>query len=282
MTNQWALGVMTGMSEGPLRALEAVRELGIPTVQLQYPPQPDTPAGIAKIEAARAATGIEITLIFCGFKGESYADIPTVKATVGLVPLGTRAERVAMIHQISLFAEQLSVTRIAAHIGFIPEDEGDPLHAQMSQILQEICDDLATRGQFFVLETGQETARGLKSFIEAVSRPNLRINFDPANMILYGKDHPLEALDCLHPWIESVHCKDGLWPTYADQLGVEVPFGEGAVDAAAWLEKLIALGYRGPLTIEREIAGEAQTRDIVAAKNLIEAVLQKSAAWETS
>jgi sugar phosphate isomerase/epimerase len=275
MAKQWALGVLIGMHKGPLPSLQRVRDLGLATAQLQYPPHLDAPEGVRQIEAAVRETGVEITLVFCGFAGESYADIPTVRDTVGLVPESTRVERIALIHKISLFAQRLGVSRVAAHIGFIPEDTTDPLHQEITRTVREICDDLATRGQAFVLETGQETARGLKHFLEGVSRPNLRVNFDPANMILYGNDNPLEALDILHPWIDSVHCKDGLWPTKPDALGEEVPFGEGAVNAIAWLEKLLATGYVGPLTIEREIEGEAQTRDIMAAKNLIEAVIIK-------
>ncbi|HEX8550024.1 MAG TPA: sugar phosphate isomerase/epimerase family protein [Abditibacteriaceae bacterium] len=282
MAKQWALGVMTGMSEGPLTSLRAVRELGIDTVQLQYPHHLDTPEGVREILAAVEETGVEITLVFCGFDGESYADIPTVCATVGLVPESTRAARVAHIRTISLFAQRLGVSRIAAHIGFIPEDEAHPLYQEIRRIVREICDDLATREQTFVLETGQETARGLKHFLSDVARPNLLVNFDPANMILYGNDEPMEALDILHPWIDSVHCKDGLWPTKPDALGLEVPFGEGAVHAEAWLRKLIDTGYVGPLTIEREIEGNAQTRDILTAKTLIEAVLEKRAALENS
>lgn len=282
MAKQWALGVMTGMGNGPLASLQAVRDLGIDTVQLQYPYHLDTAEGVREIAAAVQQTGVEITLVFCGFAGESYADIPTVRETVGLVPQSTRAERIAFIRTISLFAERLGVSQIAAHIGFIPEDTSDPLHQELTQVVRDICDDLATRDQSLVLETGQETALGLKHFLEAVARPNLRVNFDPANMILYGNDNPIEALDILHPWIDSVHCKDGLWPTEPDALGQEMPFGEGVVDAAAWLEKLIATGYVGPLTIEREIEGEAQTRDILTAKNLIEAVLEQRAAREYS
>jgi sugar phosphate isomerase/epimerase len=276
MAQQWALGVMTGMREGALPALLAVRELDIPTVQLQYPSHLNTHEGVAKIEAARQETGIEITTVFCGFEGESYADIPTVRATVGLVPESTRAERVGLIGRISEFAEKLGVERVAAHIGFIPEDANDARYPQLVQTVQRVCDDLATRGQVFALETGQETARTLRRFIDDVARPNLRVNFDPANMILYGNDRPIEALDLLAPWIEGVHCKDGLWPIEPDQLGHEVPFGEGEVNAVAWLEKLIAAGYRGPLTIEREISGEDQKRDILAAKALIENVVEQN------
>lgn len=272
MAKQWALGVITGMREGALPALQAVRELGIPTVQLQYPAPLDTPEGLAEIKAALAETGIEITTVFCGFKGESYADIPTVRDTVGLVPESTRAERVALIERISQFTQELRVDCVAAHIGFIPEDESDPRYPQLVQTVAAICDDLATRGQSFSLETGQETAKGLKHFLTDVAKPNLRVNFDPANMILYGNDQPLEALDLLAPYIVSVHCKDGLWPTQPDQLGEEVPFGQGQVNAVAWLEKLFATGYKGPLTIEREISGDAQKRDIVAAVELISSV----------
>jgi sugar phosphate isomerase/epimerase len=278
MAKQWALGVITGMKGGALPSLQAARDLGIPTVQLQYPPQLDTPEGLKEIKVALEESGIEITTVFCGFAGESYADIPTVRATVGLVPPDTRTERIAKIHQISLFAEKLGVDRVAVHIGFIPEDRNDPDYLVLVQTMRDICDAVAARGQVFALETGQETATTLKGFLEDVARPNLLVNFDPANMILYGNDNPLEAMDVLAPWIDGVHCKDGLWPTELDQLGEEVPFGQGQVDARAWLKKVIAIGYTGPLTIEREISGEDQKRDIVAAKELIEAVLQESGA----
>lgn len=276
MANQWALGVITGMREGASQSLTAVREMGIPTVQLQYPARLNTTQGIAEIKSAQAETGIEITTVFCGFAGESYADIPTVRDTVGLVPSGTRAERVSLIERISQFAAELGVDCVAAHIGFIPEDEQDLRYPELVKTVSKICDDLTARGQSFSLETGQETAQTLKRFLSDVGKPNLRVNFDPANMILYGNDQPLEALDLLAPHIIGVHCKDGLWPTQPDQLGHEVPFGEGQVNAVEWLKKLIATGYKGPLTIEREISGEAQKRDIAAAIALIQGVIQET------
>ena len=143
-----------------------------------------------------------------------------------------------------------------------------------SRRLRRSATGWARQGQTFALETGQETARGLRRFIEDVGRPNLRVNFDPANMILYGKDRPIPALDVLMPWIDGVHCKDGRWPTQAGQLGEETPLGAGDVDLAAWLARLLALGYRGPLTIEREISGEEQRRDIAAGRDLIRSLVQ--------
>lgn len=260
---------MTGMRGEPQEALAAVKELDIPTVQLGYPAHLDTPEGIEKIKAAVAQTGIEITTVFCGFAGESYADIPTVQRTVGLVPESTRAERVAKIDDISAFAQKLGVDRVAAHIGFVPEDHNDPIYPMMVETVQGICDRLAARGQVFALETGQETAKGLRHFIGDLKRDNIRVNFDPANMILYGNDNPIEALDLLVDWMDGVHCKDGNWPTEDNQLGHEMPLGEGAVNIPEWIKKMLALGFTGPLTIEREISGEEQKRDIIKGRDLL-------------
>jgi sugar phosphate isomerase/epimerase len=269
MADQLALGVITKARDGIRPALEAVRDLHIPTVQLSYPAELHNETGIAEVVAAVQETAVEITAVFCWFTGESYADIPTVRETVGLVPQNTRAERVAFIRRISEFARSIGVPAIAAHIGFIPEDAQDLDYSALVQTLQGICDELATRGQTFALETGQETAATLQRFLEDVKRENLFVNFDPANMILYGNDDPFEALKVLSPWINGVHCKDGRWPTQPDQLGEEVPLGQGDVRIREWIPALLQTGYAGPLTIEREISGPEQTRDITAARDLL-------------
>ncbi len=268
-----AVGVMTGLADGPLAGLQTVRDADIGTVHLQYPARFDNADGIEAIRDAVRQTGVAITTVFCGFEGESYADIPTVINTVGLVPEEPREARVEKIEQISKFARELGVARVGAHIGFIPHDKSDPRYDALVETVRGICDALAAREQVFALETGQETAESLKEFISDVKRDNLKVNFDPANMILYGTQEPIPATELLFPWIDGVHCKDGTWPTQENQLGHETPFGAGAVDAAAWLQTLIELGYRGPLTIEREISGPDQLRDIVAAKELIESVV---------
>ena len=273
MSQELALGVMAQFHQSPHEALEAVRQLGIPTVQVSYPGHLDTEEGVAAIKAACAETGVEITTVFCGYAGESYADIPTVQRTVGLVPPETRAERLAVTARIADFARRLGVARVAAHIGFVPEEPADALYGESVSTIRALCAQLAAQGQTFALETGQETARALRGFIEDVGSPNLRVNFDPANMILYGKDRPIPALDLLMPWIDGVHCKDGRWPTQPGQLGQETPLGQGDVDLPRWLHRLVALGYRGPLTIEREISGEQQRRDIEAACSLLHSLL---------
>lgn len=275
MAQELALGVIVGLGTDALAALQHVRSLGVPTAQISYPAAMDHEAGVRAIEAARRATGIEITTIFCSFAGESYANISAVQTSVGLVPESTRAERVQRISKIGKFAHEIGVTRVAMHIGSVHGDHSAPLHAQMVQVTRQICDELASRGQVFALETGQENAQTLKRFIEDVKRDNLKVNFDPANMILYGVDQPISALNVLIPWIDGVHCKDGRWPTQEGQLGQETPLGEGDVDFRAWLKRLLELGYRGPLTIEREISGDQQRQDILRAVALLEGLLQE-------
>ncbi len=274
-SNELALGVIVSLGENPIEKLHEVRDLGLSVVQISYPANLDNDAGIEKIKAAVEESGIGITTIFCAFEGERYDDIPTVHETVGLVPEKTRAERVEITERISLFAQKLGVDRVAAHIGFIPEDAADPLYKEVVETVRGICEKLKARGQIYALETGQETAKTLKRFIGDVGTGNLRVNFDPANMILYGNDQPIPALDLLGEWVDEVHCKDGDWPTEKGQLGEEKPFGEGSVNVPAWIDKLMEIGFTGPLTIEREISGDEQKKDIFRARKLLEELLAK-------
>lgn len=277
MAEQLALGVITRMKDEPRVALLAAKELGLSTVQLGYPQHLNNAEGIAAIRKAEEETGVEITTVFCGFPGESYADIPTVRATVGLVPEETRPERVARVLEIAEFAYKIGVDRVAAHIGFIPEDANDPRYPALVQTVQGICDELGVRSQVFALETGQETAATLRRFIDDLKRNNIRVNFDPANMILYGNDNPIEAMPILADWIDGVHCKDGVWPTEQqkaeNKLGEETPLGAGDVNIPEWIKALLAIGFTGPLTIEREISGEQQKQDILKAVELLNGLI---------
>ncbi len=127
----------------------------------------------------------------------------------------------------------------------------------------------------FCLETGQETAQLLKQFLGDADRENLKVNFDPANMIMYGTGDPIEALEVLAPWVRGVHCKDGEWPASEGELGREKPLGEGHVGIERFIAKLLELGYQGPLTIEREIPGEQQMLDFLAGKDLLDGIKAK-------
>ena len=266
-----SVGIMLGVGDDPDTSLEKVKTIGVDNVQMGCPPDRYfVPDPQEKLKQSIAVSGITITTVFCGFAGESYADIPTVKRTVGYVPADYRTERLAKTKRISDFAKNLGVGQIAAHAGFIPECPTDPLYTEMVKAIQEISDYVKRNGQIFSLETGQETAPSLLRFLKDVNRGNVKVNFDPANMILYGSGEPIEALELLKDFIVSVHCKDGKWPTEEHKLGVETPLGEGDVGMDRFIDKLKEIGYAGPLTIEREISGDQQIQDLIKAKELLE------------
>ena len=248
------IGLMFWAGEDAHKTLTDVKKFGVRAGQLGFPG--DLPLEHAAERWDKALTAAHFTAVtaVCSYVGEEYTDIPTVQRTVGLVPAGTRAERVARTKAVSDVAGQLAIDSVACHIGFIPHEENHSEYTAVRDVACEICDHCAKKGQAFTLETGQEPAKALLQFIADVDRANLKINFDPANMILYGTGDPVEALGVLGEHVVSVHCKDGDWPAM-DQpaaLGVEKALGEGSVDLPAFLAKLKEIGYRGVLSIERE------------------------------
>ncbi len=257
---KWPLGVFASIDAGLGVKLEVAHELGVPTIQLHAPEKATrTQAQADKFLARLSGMGIRITAVFGGFEGESYADIPTVVRTVGLVPPETRAERTREMKEIADFAKLLGVKVVALHLGFVPHDQADPLYKQILDITRDVCDHCHANGQALHLETGQEPADTLLRFIADVGRDNLFINFDPANMILYGAGEPIAALRKVGKFVRSVHCKDGKWAKNPGQeWGAEVPLGEGDVGMETYLRTLDEVGYHGPLTIEREIPQEPE------------------------
>ena len=275
----WPLGVFASIDAGLGVRLEVAHELDVKTIHLHTPQQESRTEGQAREFLAQLGDfGITITCVFGGFEGESYADIPTVKKTVGLVPLATRTARLAEMKEIADFARRLGVDVVGLHIGFVPHDAGDPDYREIVAVARDLCDHAATQDQAIHLETGQEPADVLLQFLGDVDRENLFINFDPANMILYGVGEPIEALEKLGPRVRSVHCKDATW---SDQPGVtwgaEVPLGEGDVGMEAYLQTLQTIGYSGPLTIEREIPQEPvrQKAEIAGALELLQSLKTK-------
>lgn len=257
---KWPLGVFASIDAGLGVRLEVARELGVPTIQLHAPHQQTrTRDNAEKFLARLEELGIRITAVFGGFEGESYADIPTCQRTVGLVPPETRGERTREIMEIADFARLLGVEAVGLHLGFIPEDPGERMYGEVLSVTRDICDHCKGNGQRFHLETGQETADALLRFLADVDRDNLFVNFDPANMILYGSGEPIEALRKIGSCVRSVHCKDARWSAKPGrEWGEEVPLGEGEVGMEGFLRTLDEIGYDGPLTIEREIPQDPQ------------------------
>ncbi len=270
------LGVMLPVGDDFANRLGRIEEAGFPTMQVSRPPD-EWLAEPRRSELQRliADSGIEVTSVAAIYAGESYADVETVRRTVGLLPAETRAARIADTKLCADFTHELGAPNVSSHVGYLPEDRSRPDYAGLLSAVQEICDYLLPRRMNFCLETGQESADLLRQFIGDVARDNLAVNFDPANMIMYGTGDPIAALSLLAPWVRGVHCKDGEWPKAPGQLGEEKPLGEGRVGVERFLAKLKEIGYQGPLTIEREIPGEQQMQDFFAAKSLLEEVKEK-------
>jgi sugar phosphate isomerase/epimerase len=251
------VGLMFWGEHRPQRTLRAIKGLGMRCGHLGFAGHVALDHDIATQWRETAdAEDFGITAVFAAFEGESYADVATVQRTVGYVPPATRQTREARSKAVVDAAAAMGVPIFACHIGFVPEDHSDPDYIAVRDMVRRVCDHAAQYNIVFALETGQESAEALMHFIEGVERRNLKVNFDPANMILYGTARPAPALETLAPHVVSVHCKDGIWPPKdkPGSLGTEMPLGEGEVDIPLFINTLKKIGYTGPLTIEREVS----------------------------
>ena len=184
---------------------------------------------------------------------------------MGLVPLETRAERLEIMRRAADFSVQLGVGSITTHAGFVPEWPSDPIYPGLIEDLRAVAGYCLERGIKFCFETGQETPVTLLRMIEDIGKQNLGVNLDPANLIMYGKANPVDALGILGPFLTGVHIKDGCYPVNGRELGEEKILGEGQVNIPLFLRRLAETGYQGSLTIERELTGEQQIQDVRAA-----------------
>ena len=239
--------------------LQQPADFGLRVIQIGVPPSLDCAAAVPGWKAALGASSVVIASAVCSYAGEDYSDLASVHESVGFTTERYRAERIARTKEVSKFARELGVGAVSCHIGFIPADRSEPLYAELVDVTRVLCDAIAANEQNFVLETGQESAEVLLGFLADVGRPNLKVNFDPANMILYGSGDPLQALALLRSHVLSVHCKDGRSPVAGSgMLGQECALGNGEVDFPGFLRLLKQINYSGALTIEREEPNRAQ------------------------
>jgi len=196
-------------------------------------------------------------------------------STIGLVPPKTRAARTDALRQVSDFAKLLGIPQVQTHCGFIPEDPADPLYPGAVDAIRAVAQHCQSNGQYFLMETGQETPTTMSRMLRDVAMPNLAVGLDTANLILYGKANPVDAVDILGPHIRSVHAKDGRWPTDPSELGQEVLIGQGLVDFRQVLAKLHKIGYTGAITIERETSGPQQIEDVRQEKTYLEKIIRE-------
>lgn len=262
------LGLIIGIGKDPDAALAKVHDLGLPTCQVFV--DDFGPEQIARLRLAIERYSIEATSVVVGGPGKEVWDFYQGPLTIGLVPPETRAARVMHIKKASDFAQQCDIPAVQTHCGFIPENPNDQLYKETVTAIREVAAYCKRNGQNLRYETGQETPITLVRAIQDVGLDNQGVNFDVANLILYGKANPVDALELLGPFVQGIHAKDGLWPTNPRDLGEEVPIGKGKVDFPRVIARLKEMNYRGAVTIEREISGPQQMADVRAAKVYLE------------
>ncbi|WP_435017825.1 sugar phosphate isomerase/epimerase family protein [Tundrisphaera sp. TA3] len=224
--------------------------------------------GDAMPEAA-LASGLTFTGAMLGFPGEDYTTPETIKQTGGFGNPATRAERLDRLRWGLERTVALGLTDLTLHAGFLPEI-GSPDRPAMLDTLAKAGGLAAEKGVTLAFETGQETAELLRATLDDLRAPNLKVNFDPANMLLYDMGDPIRAVEILGPDIRSVHVKDAKRPTVPGQWGQEVPLGEGEVDIPRFLKALRDAGYAGPLVVEREVGDQAgRLRDVAHGLELL-------------
>ena len=265
------LGLIIGIGKDPDAAMSKVRDLGLPTSQVFM--DEFEPELVKRLRQALEKHQIEATSLVVGGPGKEVWDFYQGPLTIGLVPRETRAARIAHIKKASDFAKQCDIAAVQTHCGFIPENPNDPVYKETIGALREVVGYCKNNGQNFRYETGQETPLTLVRAIQDVGFDNQGVNFDLANLILYGKANPVDAIELLGPYVQGIHAKDGMWPTNPKELGQEVPIGKGKVDFPRIIERLKQLNYRGAVTIEREISGPKQVEDVRDAKMYLEKLI---------
>lgn len=274
----FAMGLLIKPFPDPEQKIALVHQLGFPTCFLSLDDYIGkfTSALVTKMRNALdkyqvIATTVEVV------RPEplkwNFLDGPS---TIGIVPRAYRAARMDALKQVSDFAKQLGIDKVQTHCGFMPEDPKDPLYTETVQAIRALTLHCAGNGQSFLMETGQETPITMLRVIKDVDHPALGVGLDTANLILYGKANPVDAVKILGPYVRAMHAKDGQWPTNPMELGQEVVIGKGEVDFAKVFSGLRATGYKGAVSIERETSGPEQVEDVRQEKVYLERVLAQT------
>ena len=256
--------------------LAAVRANGFTSCQLlAWSPEVWKEDNAAEMKAILDEYGVTPSAFWCGWIGPKVWNFTEGPKTLGLVPEEYRAARVQNLCDGADFAKKLGITDVITHMGFIPEDPNNPVFAPFCDAVRTVAEHLRKNGQWLLFETGQETPVAMLRCFETVGTDNLGVNLDTANLILYGKANPVDALDVIGKYVRNLHAKDGFYPTDGMNLGREARVGDGKVDFEGVIRGLHALGYDGAITIEREISGEQQNLDIRHARDYLQTIIDR-------
>lgn len=267
-----SLDSMEGISE----KLGVLKENGFDSCQLvAWNPSIWTDENAETLRKILSEYGITVSAFWCGWEGPKVWNFYDGQQTLGLVPLEYRQMRIQNLCDGADFAHKLGITDVVSHMGFIPENPYDPNFNSFCIAVRTVAQHLKENNQFLLFETGQETPVTLLRCFETVGTDNLGINLDTANLILYGKANPVDALEVFGKYVRNLHAKDGCYPTNGHDLGVETRLGEGKVDFKGLFVKLHELGYDSYVTIEREISGKQQLEDILAARDYLQEIISE-------
>lgn len=237
---------------------ELMDRLGINVVQIACgdPHHASWREGDKMPEAARAA-GFQMTGAMLGFPGEDYTTPQTIQKTGGFGNPADRPERLKRFQWALDRTKALGLADLMLHAGFLPEP-GDADRKPFLDTLAKVSELAKAKGITVAFETGQETADLLRRTLDDLKCPNLKVNFDPANVLLYDMGDPLRAVEILGPDIRSVHVKDAIRTKLPGTWGEEVPLGKGQVNIKQFIKTLKKVGYQGPLCIEREVGNQEE------------------------
>ena len=265
----------SSMEEMPVK-LDLLRENNFDSCQLlAWNPGLWTRDNAVLLDKMLKDRGITVSAFWCGWEGPKVWDFYDGQITLGLVPPEYRQMRIKNLTDGADFAHMLGITDVVTHMGFIPENPNDPNFNSFCVAVRTVATHLEKNGQYLLFETGQETPVTMLRCFEKVGCSNLGVNLDTANLILYGKANPVDALDVFGRYVRNLHAKDGCYPTDGHNLGQETKIGQGKVDFHALFTKLRELGYDSHVTIEREINGSQQIIDILESREYLQRIINQ-------
>jgi len=268
LTERLAVCSWSLLPEGTDHLIRLLEQVDLFRVQLALDPLHESPVAWRLTRESLAFNGVEIVSGMFTTVGEDYSTLESIRRTGGLVPDEHWEENWRRVQIVRDIARSLHIRLVTFHAGFLPEDLGDPAYQRLFDRVCRVADCLGEAGIQLAFETGQETAETLAGFLTRLNRPNVGVNFDPANMILYDKGDPVQALRVLAPWLRQCHLKDARRTRVPGTWGEEVVLGTGEVDWPGFFRTLAEIGFDGDLCIERE-AGNRRVEDIRAAREFV-------------
>jgi L-ribulose-5-phosphate 3-epimerase len=254
--------------------IKRVHDLGLPTCQIFY--EHLSLQEVTPLLDALKKYDVQATAVSEHNPGKRIFDFYQGPITIGVIPPENRRARIDALKLAADFALACDIPSVHTHLGFIPEDPNDPIYPVAIAAIKEVAQHCKEQGRMLLCETGEETPVTMLRMIQDVGTGNVFVNLDTANLILYGKGNPVDAMDVFGHLVRGMHAKDGLFPTNPRDLGNEVAIGKGKVDFPLLFRKLKEVNYTYAVTIEREIEGPQQTEDILQSKTFLQNIIDKT------